>query len=144
MWSVVVLRERCAQLRDGAARWHAAARRRGHSAGLACGLGCALVVLAATSGGCTTYQYAKNVKMVAFEDDVTTGRAVGPVRGEDCQGNILGIPLGERPSLDRAFAKARKDNGQLRYMNNVSTEKTGFEAVVYGQRCIAVKGTGYR
>jgi hypothetical protein len=58
--------------------------------------------------------------------------------------DVLGIPIGERPTLDKAFADARRENGQLRYMNNVSTEATGFNAVVYAQRCIAVKGTGYR
>jgi hypothetical protein len=96
-----------------------------------------------TTGGCTTYQYAKNVKMVSFEDDVTAGRAVGPVRGEDCQRFVLGYPIGERPTLDKAFADTRKESG-LRYIDNVSTENTGFNAVVYRERCLAVKGTGYR
>lgn len=104
----------------------------------------ALVALAALGSGCTTYQYAKNVKMVSFEDDVSTGRAVGPVRGEDCQAHVLFIPVGPRPTLDKAFADAREENGGLRYMNNVATEATGFDAIVYQRRCLAVKGTGYQ
>jgi hypothetical protein len=104
----------------------------------------ALVAFAALGSGCTTYQYAKNVKMVAFEDDVSTGHAVGPVRGEDCQSHVLFIPVGPRPTLDRAFADARKENGELRYMNNVATEASGFDAIVYSRRCLAVKGTGYQ
>jgi hypothetical protein len=96
------------------------------------------------SSACTTYQYAKDVKMVSFDDNVGTGHAVGPVRGEDCQSFVLGYPIGEHPTLDKAFADARKENGQLRYMNNVSTENSGFNAVVYGQRCVVVKGAGYR
>jgi hypothetical protein len=95
------------------------------------------------STGCTTFQYAKNVKMVSFEDNVSTGTSTGPVRGEDCQAFVMGYPIGERPTLDKAFADARKQNN-LRYMNNVSTENTGFNAVVYGKRCMAVKGTGYK
>jgi hypothetical protein len=105
-------------------------------AGLACvaGLG---------ASACTTYQYAKDVKMVSFDDDVTQGHAVGPVRGEDCQSFVLGYPIGENPTLDKAFADARKEN-QLRYMDNVSTDHSGFNAVVYAKRCMVVKGTGYK
>ncbi len=94
--------------------------------------------------GCASYQVAKNVKMISFDDNVSQGQATGPVRGEDCQAFVLGYPIGERPTLDKAFADARKSNGQLRYMNNVSTENTGFDAVVYAKRCIAVAGTGYK
>jgi hypothetical protein len=95
------------------------------------------------TGGCTTYQYAKGVKLVSFDDDITVGHSVGPVRAEDCQEIVLGYPLGERPTLDKAFAKARGGN-DLRYIDNVSTENTGFNAGVYRKRCIAVKGTGYK
>jgi hypothetical protein len=59
------------------------------------------------------------------------------------RGTCSGIPIGERPTLDKAFADARRAN-RLRYMNNVSSERTGFEAIVYAQRCIAVTGTGYQ
>jgi len=104
----------------------------------------ALVCLGLGATGCTTYQYAKGVKLVSFDDNVTTGHAVGPVRGESCQQFVLGFPINERPTLDRAFADARKENGQLRYMNNVATEHSGFYVFVYGQSCIDVKGAGYR
>jgi hypothetical protein len=105
----------------------------------------AAVALCAIFGatGCTSYQLAKDLKMVSFEDNVTAGRAVGPVRGEDCQGFVLGFPTGEDPTLDDAFADVRKQNG-VRYLNNVSTENTGFDAFVYAQRCIVVRGTGYQ
>ena len=76
--------------------------------------------------------------MISFEDNVTQGQSTGPVRGEDCQAFVLGVPIGERSALDKAFADARKTNGNLRYVNNVSTENTGFE------RCIAIAGTGYK
>lgn len=107
----------------------------------------ALVGLACVAGlgasACTTYQYAKDVKMVSFDDNVTQGHSVGPVRGEDCQRFVLGYPIDENPTLDQAFADARKES-QIRYMNNVSTDYAGFDAVVYGKRCLVVKGTGYR
>jgi hypothetical protein len=105
----------------------------------------AMVCLASLgSSACTSYQYAKNVKLVSFDDNVTTGHSVGPVRGEDCQNLFLGIPIGDPPSLDQAFAEARKDGGRLRYMNNVSSQSTGFNIFVYGQRCVVVMGAGYQ
>jgi hypothetical protein len=105
---------------------------------------CAFAALLPLVGGCATYQYAKSVKLVSFDDSVATGQAVGPVRGEDCQSYVMGYPIGERPTLDKAFANAKKVNGSLRYMNNVSTENTGFNAYFYGKTCVAVKGTGYK
>ncbi len=102
------------------------------------------IVVCLAADGCASYQVAKNVKMISFDDNVTQGQSSGPVRGEDCQALVLGYPIGERPTLDKAFADARKSNGNLRYMNNVSTENTGFNAVVYAKRCIAIAGTGYK
>ena len=102
------------------------------------------IVTCLAAEGCASYQMAKSVKMVSFDDNVTQGHSSGPVRGEDCQAFVLGYPIGEKPTLDRAFADARKSNGELRYMNNVSTENTGFDAVVYAKRCIAIAGTGYK
>jgi len=95
------------------------------------------------TGGCTSYQYAKNLKMVSFDNNVTTGRSVGPVRGESCQAAVMGYPIGESASLDAAMANARAKN-QLRYLNNVSTEDGGFDAYFYSKRCLTVKGTGYQ
>jgi hypothetical protein len=103
-----------------------------------------LIVMCFAAEGCASYQVAKNVKMISFDDNVTQGHSSGPVRGEDCQSFVLGYPLGEKPTLDRAFADARKSNGDLRYLNNVSTENTGFDAVVYAKHCIAIAGTGYK
>ena len=102
-----------------------------------------ILLLCSGVGGCATYQQAKNVKMVAFEDDVSVGRSVGPIRGESCQGYVMGHSWEEPPSLDKAMANARAEH-QLRYVNNVSTEATGFDSFFYGKRCLAVRGTGYR
>jgi hypothetical protein len=96
-------------------------------------------------GACgSTYQYAKSVKLISFDDSIATGHSVGPVEGESCQASVMGYPIGEPPTLDKAFADARKSNGSLRYINNVYSENTGFNAYVYARHCIAIKGTGYR
>ena len=102
-----------------------------------------VLLLSQMTAGCASYQYAKNVKMVAFEDNVRAGKSVGPVRGESCQSHAMGIPIGDPVSLDRAMTRAREKH-QLRYMNNVSTETRGFDAYFYGKSCLEVKGTGYQ
>ena len=109
--------------------------------------------------GCSTYQYSKNVKMVSFDDEVSRGKSVGPIRGEDCIWSILGYKLGGVPTLDRAFANARNQSDTsitggttqsasndkaIRYINNVSTEHDGWNAAVVGKECLVVKGNGYR
>jgi hypothetical protein len=107
-------------------------------------LGRAVVTLAGlVAASCATYPYAKNVKMVAFDDDVTTGQSVGPVRGESCQHSVLGYAVSEPATLDKAMASAREKN-KLRYINNVATEDSGFNAFVYSKNCLIVKGTGYQ
>lgn len=101
----------------------------------------ALMALSALSG-CTRYQYAKNVKMVSYEDNVMVGKSVGPIRGESCQAQVMGYPISAPATLDKAMSVAREEH-KVRYLNNVSTEATGFNAVFYARTCVAVKGTGY-
>jgi hypothetical protein len=118
-----------------------------------CGLGLA---------GCASYPYASQVKLVAFDDNLQKGQSSGPIRGEDCTWTVLGMQMGGLPTLDRAFinarnqagslesaglsngASGRQGGGPLRYVNNVSTEREGFNAVLFGKQCLVVKGTGYR
>ena len=95
------------------------------------------------SGGCASYQYAKNVKMISFDGDVTKGKGVGPVRGESCQAFVLGYAISDAPTLDAAVANA-KAKQDLRYMNNVSTDNSGFNALVYREYCLVAKGTGFK
>jgi hypothetical protein len=103
----------------------------------------AVAVVGVLSTGCSTYPYAKNVKMVSFDGNVAEGKAVGPVRGQVCQASVMGYPIGEPPTLDKAMAAAREKN-EVRYINNVSTEEEGFSAFAYAKRCLIVKGTGYQ
>ena len=109
-------------------------------------------------GGCTSYQYAKNVTLASYDDDIGKGDAVGPVRGADCMWTVLGVTLGDQPTLDRAMANARNQRGEgvtdgleeadaskeLRYINGMSTEWDGFDAGVVSKQCLVVKGAGFK
>lgn len=112
------------------------------------------------TAGCATYNHAQNVKTIAFSDNLEKGQAVGNVRGDDCTWRILGYQLGGLPTVDRAFEHVRNQTdgsslsgsvnnsqaarGNIRYLNNVTSKNTGFDAVVVGKTCITVTGVGYR
>lgn len=95
------------------------------------------------AAGCATYPYADNVKLISFSDNVEKGSSIGNVEGQDCQWIILGYQVKEAPRVDRAISDARKQNN-LRYMNNVTTKNSGFNAGVVAKNCIDVTGVGYR
>ena len=92
---------------------------------------------------CTHYDYAKDVKMIAFDHDLSPGRGVGPVRGESCQESFLGIPTSEEPTLQQAVADAQAQH-RLRYMNDIATDHTDLEVIFFARRCIVVTGTGFQ
>lgn len=104
-----------------------------------------LILLGLTS--CQTYKYAAKVKFIAFHDNIEKGEASGNVSSKDCQSFVLGYPTGPDPTLDHAFELIQAKGGEgknLRYLNDVSTETEGFNALVYAKRCLIVKGRGYR
>ena len=92
--------------------------------------------------GCATYRYARDVKMVSFDDDCTKGKSVGPIRGEDCTWTVLGYEFG-KPTLDKAVDNAKTAN-QVRYVNHLSTENDGFNVGFLKKDCIVIKGGGYK
>lgn len=113
--------------------------------------------------GCATYNWAESVKTVSFTDDLKKGTAVGNIRGEDCTWTVLGYKMGGEPTLDRAFINAKNQAGgleaaglgslndnkgrgdSLRYVNNVHTERDGFNAAgLLAKNCIVVTGVGYK
>lgn len=110
----------------------------------------AIVCLAFTMSflltGCQTYKFAYQLKMASFDDNLSPGQSVGNIRGESCQSAIMGIPTGPEPSLDLALEKVQKAiKGQrLRYVNDLSTTTSGFDAIFYSKFCIIVKGIGYK
>ena len=109
---------------------------------------------------CKSYQYAKNVKLISFEDSVVKGKSAGPIEGQSCTWKIMGYQVSDSATLDRAMANARSQaktgvtdivtgGGQgaeqpLRYLNYVNTDWTGFNAMVVAKNCIVAKGTGFR
>lgn len=104
-------------------------------------------LLAFLSGGCQTYRWAHQVKMVSFDDNLHPAQSIGNIRGESCQTTILGIPTGGPPSLEKALEKAQKalKKGQrLRYVNDMSTSSSSLNGFVYIKECIIVTGIGYK
>lgn len=115
----------------------------------------------AVLSSCATYNYAQKVKTISFDDNITKGQAVGPIRGEDCTWTVLGQQLGGAPTIDKAFINAKSQAGaltsagfssldktdatkQIRYINNATTANEGFNAYVFGKQCLVVTGVGYR
>lgn len=98
--------------------------------------------------------------MVSFSDDVKKGKSVGAIQGKDCTVRILQYWLGGAPTLDKAFKNAQGQDGSfltqsgfssdsdrsndLRYINNVSTENTGFDIGIVARKCLVVNGVGYK
>jgi len=119
-----------------------------------------LAALALGIGGCTSFNYAQNVKLISFDDNIKKGSSAGTIRGEDCTWHVLGYNPNGLPTVDKAFINAKnqagsadtagfnysgKNRGQaLRYVNNVIAENKGFNVGLFGKQCIVVKGVGYR
>lgn len=111
---------------------------------------------------CATYNYAHKVKTISFDDNLTKGTAVGPIRGEDCTWTVLNQPLGGAPTIDKAFINAKNQasamassgfgvlektantNTPIRYINNATTMNEGFNAYLFSKQCLVVTGVGYR
>lgn len=108
--------------------------------------------------GCASYQQAQNIKMVSFTDNISKGKSSGMVQGQDCTWHVLGYTLGDQPTVDKAFINTRNQSdamasaglnkseseNPLRYVNNVSVERGGFDAKIFGKNCLVVKGEGFR
>ena len=87
---------------------------------------------------------SRNVKMVSYDEDATKGKSLGPVTGESCQWRVLGYSVTTSASLDGALTDARTKANGVRYLNNVSTDRDGFDAKVVAKDCMIVKGVAYR
>ena len=110
---------------------------------------------------CASYKYAQKVKMIAFDDNLKNGKAVGSIKGKDCTWSVLSYNLGGPPTVDKAFSNAiehadeiksagfeilsqnKNQKPKIRYVNNASTENSGFNAGLFGKSCIEVMGSGY-
>lgn len=118
-----------------------------------------LLFVFAFTTSCTSYRWAKEIKMVAFSDDVHKGKSIGEIEGDDCIYMVLGYRLGGRPQVGRAIRNASKQKKSsigdsmgggesggegVRYINNLSVKPDGFNAVVFGKDCFAVTGLGFK
>jgi hypothetical protein len=95
-------------------------------------------------GGCQTATYVKNAKMLSYDEDVIAGKSIGPVKGEDCVFSVFGNPLGKPPTLETALGKLKESKPEVRYLNNVKTEKDGFDIGIVGKNCFIVKAVGVK
>ena len=110
--------------------------------------------------GCQTAQQAREIQLLSFSEDVSKGKSVGPMEGDDCIWQILGYQIGGYPTLQKAIINARKGKGStigdhfggeatgssksdVRYFNNVTVTHGGFNAYVVGKSCITITATGY-
>jgi len=96
------------------------------------------------SSGCATYSMSRNVKMLSYDEDASKGKSLGPVTGESCQWRVMGYSVSSSASLDAALGDARTKASGARYLNNVSTDRDGFDAKVVAKDCMIVKGVAYR
>ena len=119
---------------------------------------CALLLTGAV--GCQTYEQAREVRLVGFEENVSKGKSVGPIEGSDCVYQVLGYFLGGQPTLRKAVMNARRGKegslgdsfggegngggGGVRYFDNMAVGQDGFNAYVFGKHCITVSAVGYK
>ena len=116
-------------------------------------------ILATSIHGCASYTTVRELKLVGFEEDVGKGKSLGQIEGGDCVFHIFGYWLGGQPTLSRAFTNAQHqrttsladagggDNPKgdsVRYMNNITVKDDGFNAMVFGKKCIMVSGTAFK
>lgn len=117
--------------------------------------------LAVLLSGCSTYQFAKDVKMMSFEETPKQGTRVGEIRGADCVWSVMGYKMGGEPTLDKAFTNARSQKAtgiteavagpgktdsanDIAYLEQISTSRDGFNAGIVGKDCLVVKGVAYK
>ena len=108
--------------------------------------------------GCVTHRDIKEIKTISFDENVSKGKSTGQFEADDCVFHVMGVRLGGQPDVSRAIANSRtmkqskvteivsdRDAGKpIRYANNVSVTRGGFNAYVFGKDCIVVKGVAYR
>ncbi|OFZ49024.1 MAG: hypothetical protein A2381_15570 [Bdellovibrionales bacterium RIFOXYB1_FULL_37_110] len=116
------------------------------------------ILILVTLAGCASYQHAQNVKLISFSDNITKNSSTGIIEGQDCTWQVLGYKLGGAPTISKAFLNTQNQAGALesaglstanssnalRYVNNVSTEKGGFDVGIFGKECLIVKGEGHK
>jgi hypothetical protein len=116
-----------------------------------------LLTLACATTGCATYPDVGSIKFIGFSDEINKGKPAGQIESDDCVYRVFGYPLGTEPDISSAIANARTgkksqlsdvvaqsdSTAKVRYVDNVTAQRGGFNAYVFGKSCIEVKGAGY-
>ncbi|RYZ77390.1 MAG: hypothetical protein EOP05_01950 [Proteobacteria bacterium] len=110
-----------------------------------------LAAAAATSllaVGCSSYQVAKDVKLLSFKAQPSAQEeSVGSITGKSCQWNLFGWPLSEAPTLRSAFDNAveqKSGQAKLSVLRNVTSEDDFLGLYVVSRACVKVSGLGAR
>ena len=108
--------------------------------------------------GCASYQIAQDVKLISFTNEPKAKEvSYGSIEGKSCQWNVIGWPLGDRPTVRSAFENAMKgkDGGAIPFtdeakasghplsvLRNVSTQTSGMNLYIASRYCLSVAGLG--
>lgn len=119
-----------------------------------------IVVLGATAAGCSTYEIARDVKLLSLTNEPKEKEvSFGTIEGKSCQWTVLGYPLGEEPSMRLAFENAvkQKDGGavsnivrttpdqgaaKVSILRNVNTGNDFMNLYLVSRACVNVHGLG--
>jgi hypothetical protein len=113
--------------------------------------------------GCMPYNFkhAIDIKIISFSNDLSKGKSMGPMSGQDCSYVYEGYTIGDKPNMGKALENAMSQAGffaenfgakllggekkeVLRYMTNVKAEYEELDAFIFKRICLVVKGDGYQ
>jgi hypothetical protein len=111
----------------------------------------------------TPPKLANDIRLIGFDQDISRGKNVGLVEGDDCSYGVLGKASFGSAKLRRAFDNARKGartnvsdsvtkafngssrgggGGGVRYMNNVTIDSEYDNYFLFQKYCTVVSGKG--
>ena len=95
--------------------------------------------------GCSTGERWSYSQRTYFDtNEYVNPRALGPVRAEDCQTNILYLfPSGKAATATRAIEQARVQRKDTVFLADMTVEKVTRWRFLYSVECIVVTATAY-
>lgn len=86
----------------------------------------------------------KDLKLLSLVPDPKISKSIGPISAEACVNRVFGVQLGRDPTLSDAIGKLTR-NFDVSYIQNLSYDGShSFNIFIYGQKCLGVKGVGYK
>lgn len=115
---------------------------------ISCSPGAASLVLLACVGlscvGVSCATPAKNLKLLSLEPEPRPSKSIGPISASACVNRILGIQIGRDPTFSDALGNLSRKH-EVSYIQNLAYDGSlDFDFVVYGRKCLGVKGVGYK